>query len=580
MSKYSGYMDKVVILDLSTREVKNYPLSDGDREKYLGGKALAAKIASDCIGDSTDALAEESCIVIASAPLTGTGAPCTGQFYAAALSPMTGKLEVAACGGELGLYLKKAGYDALIIKGSCAELTWLEIRNDKFLFHSARSLRGMRVSAAQKEVQSAVDSERGCRAKLASLVIGPAGENLVSYATLACGERDAESCTLGSVFGAKKLKAIAIEGNKDISAADTEKAKENHREWIGAMRSHPLTGTLLPKEGTMGFASVLAERGMLPAEDFTAAAEEGISPKSFADKYNVCSRGCTYCPIKCERSVMLDGELRKGPELDNAVLFGSNIGNSDAELLIRLTAELHELGLDAADAGNAVAFAMQANAKGIWKNALRYGCTDNLFDALTDIAYKRGEGAELALGSLALGEKLGCADLAHYVNSLELSAVAELLGIYGRNNALSKLVSELQNANASAGFCRLTALADIPDFIAAKPESFKAKLAVKVLPLAAVILGAAGRLPLEHYTAELKAALDMDISIGEYLAVGRRAAELLGSESRAFPESMDKFRIRTKLISVKDITEKAKATAEMLKELEPEERKAFLLGKA
>ena len=43
-TKYGGYMDRVVLVDLTEHTVENYPWTDEDREKYIGGKIMAAKV--------------------------------------------------------------------------------------------------------------------------------------------------------------------------------------------------------------------------------------------------------------------------------------------------------------------------------------------------------------------------------------------------------------------------------------------------------------------------------------------------------------------------------------------------------
>ena len=46
-SKYAGYMGKVIMVDLSTETVSEYPWNDEQRELYLGGKIMAARILCD-----------------------------------------------------------------------------------------------------------------------------------------------------------------------------------------------------------------------------------------------------------------------------------------------------------------------------------------------------------------------------------------------------------------------------------------------------------------------------------------------------------------------------------------------------
>ena len=117
MSKYSGYMGKVMMMDLTTGDVEEYPWSDRDRELYIGGKAMGSKIMFDTFHGTEDPLGPKNIFVITTGPLTGTGAPCSNRFNISTLSPQSGLTTSSNCGGNFGYYLKKAGYDALILKG-------------------------------------------------------------------------------------------------------------------------------------------------------------------------------------------------------------------------------------------------------------------------------------------------------------------------------------------------------------------------------------------------------------------------------------------------------------------------------
>ena len=91
-SKYAGYMGKVILADLTTETVAEYPWSDELRELYLGGKIMAARILWDHLTGSETAFSEENWVVISTGPLTGTGAPSSARFNISALSPLTGIL--------------------------------------------------------------------------------------------------------------------------------------------------------------------------------------------------------------------------------------------------------------------------------------------------------------------------------------------------------------------------------------------------------------------------------------------------------------------------------------------------------
>ena len=55
-SKYGGYMGKVMAVDLTTETVTEYPWSDNERELYIGGKIMAARILADHLTGKETAL--------------------------------------------------------------------------------------------------------------------------------------------------------------------------------------------------------------------------------------------------------------------------------------------------------------------------------------------------------------------------------------------------------------------------------------------------------------------------------------------------------------------------------------------
>lgn len=61
-------------VDLTTETVREYPWSDEQRELYLGGKIMAARILCDHLTGKETAFSEDNWVVIATGPLTGTGA--------------------------------------------------------------------------------------------------------------------------------------------------------------------------------------------------------------------------------------------------------------------------------------------------------------------------------------------------------------------------------------------------------------------------------------------------------------------------------------------------------------------------
>ena len=303
-SKYGGYMGKVMKINLATKEISDYPFSDQERELFIGGKIMAAKILSDNLTGTESSFSDQNMLVITTGPLTGTGAPSSSRFNISSLSPLTGMLASSNCGGSFGYFLKKAGYDALILQGKAEESTRIMIKNDRVTFHSADELWGMRIGETQEHLPG-----RG-----GNIVIGPAGENLVKYACIASQERVAGRAGLGAVMGWMNLKAVSVFGNRKVPVHNEEKNKQLNKKWYQMLRKHPMTGDVMPRLGTASLVSPMQMKGILASKNFTYGQFEDfekVNGECLAEKYNVVNKGCLSCPIKCARTVEIDGKKRK-----------------------------------------------------------------------------------------------------------------------------------------------------------------------------------------------------------------------------------------------------------------------------
>ena len=543
-SQYAGYMGKVMMVDLSTETVTEYPWSDEQRELYLGGKIMAAKILCDHLTGKETAFSEENWVVISTGPLTGTGAPSSARFNISALSPQTGILASSNCGGSFGLHLKKAGYDALILKGKCDGRKWLEINEEQFTFHDAADLWGTRVSECQEKLAQLTGKK-----KFGKLCIGPAGENLVKYAGIISDERAAGRTGMGAVLGWKGLKAITVTGNKTVPIHNKEKTTAWCKKWFAYLQSHPLTGNQLPKVGTAG-----------QFEHF-----EEVSGERLAEEFNIKNSGCLTCPIRCARTVTVHGKQVKGPELETLGLLGGNICNHDLQKILDWNYELDELGMDTISTANTIAWAMEANEKGLWDNGLKFGSVEELSAVFEDIAHRRGIGDELAEGSKRLSEKYGGKEFAMHSKGLELAAyeprravgqglgyavsnrggchlnggylvILEGLGLHVDTQTpkakadFTMLFQDLMETISASGQCLFTSYAFFPGFLLTKPNG----IITRTVNAVATHVGGAVRLinkcprvaalhlPVFHHTKMIKLATGMYMDFGKYIQIGER----------------------------------------------------------
>lgn len=595
-SKYGGYMGRVLQINLSTGDVTDYPWTDKDRELYIGGKTMAAKILYDTLTGRENAYSEENPLIISTGPLTGTGAPSSSRFNISSLSPQTGFISSSNCGGTFGYHLKRAGIDALIITGRREERTWIEIDNGSVTFHNADDLWGTRVTECQRLLAEKMSSKRGCDIKFGKLCIGPAGENLVRYSAVISDERAAGRTGMGAVLGWKNVKAIAVCGNHDIPVHDPSATKKWCQKWFRYLRNHPLTGNQLPRMGTAGLVSSMQMRGLLATKNYTEGRFEHfhkVNGETLAEEYNIVNKGCLSCPIKCARTVTVEGEDVKGPELETLGLLGGGILNKDLYHILKWNKELDDLGLDTISASNTLAYAMEANERGLWNNGLKFGDIEGISKIWDDIAYRRGIGNELAEGSKRLSEKYGGKEFAMQSKGLELAAyeprraVGQGLGYAVSNRGgchlnggylvileglglnidaqtphskadFTMMFQDLMEMISATGQCLFTSYAFFPGFLITRPNGAIATAANKLLPH----LGWAIRLmnkfprvlafhlPVFHHTKMMQKAVGMPMTFGKYLQTGERGFNLERAVNVRFGVSATKDSLPKRLTDV------------------------------
>ncbi len=571
-SKYSGYMGRIADFNLSDGTLRDYPWTDEDRELYIGGKIAAAKILCDNLTGKETAFSEENIIVISTGPLTGTGAPSSSRFDISTISPQTGITTSSNCGGRFGYYLKKAGFDALILRGKCEKPSWLEIENDKFTLHEAEELWGLKTGETQEKLDAIHVTRTGKPVKHGQLCIGPAGEHLVRYAAVISDERAAGRAGVGAVFGWKNLKAITARGNNKVTVHDPEKAVEWNKKWVKYLKEHPLTGNQLPRLGTAGLVSQMQMRKMLSTKNYnygTFDDFEKVNGETLAEEFNIVNKGCLSCPIKCARTVNVEGKEVKGPELETLGLLGGGILNDNLYDILKWNNELDELGMDTISASSTLAWAMEANEKGLWDNGLEFGKTDNISQIWDDIAHRRGIGNELAEGSKRLSEKYGGKEFAIQSKGLELAAyeprravgqglgyavsnrggchlnggylvIVEGLGLFADPQTphakadFTMLFQDLMETISASGQCLFTSYAFFPAFLITNPNGVVTTAINKAIPYIGWALRGINRstpalalhLPVFHHTKMFQYALGMPMTFGKYVRIGERGYTL------------------------------------------------------
>ncbi|MDD5502042.1 MAG: aldehyde ferredoxin oxidoreductase family protein [Candidatus Thermoplasmatota archaeon] len=417
----NGYWGKLLSVDLSNKSIKVVPLDMGIAKEYLGGCALAARLAYGKINAGTDPLGPENPLFFMTGPITGTLAPCSGRHGICAKSPLTDIWGEATSGGFWGTALRHAGYDGIIVTGKSDKPVYVSIDNDEFKINDASHLWGK----GTYETQSILLKEQeGCRATS----IGPAGENMVRFAAVMNDHgRAAARCGLGAVMGSKKLKAITVKGNKK-SPLERESEFNEYAKYIQKELRESVMTTVLRDYGTPVYTDMGMELGDVPAKYFTENTfpADDLTGMVLKDKYGAKPRACYACPIGCGKQFVLDGTTIDGPEYETVGALGSLNGIYDMKPVAVAGHICNDLGMDTISAGVAVAFANYLYEKGILKPSqtdgikLKWGDGELVEKLLKMTAERKGLGNLIAEGVSRMAQNLGVdPGLAIAVNKME-----------------------------------------------------------------------------------------------------------------------------------------------------------------
>jgi aldehyde:ferredoxin oxidoreductase len=69
----SGWSEKILDIDLSTKTYRSYPLDMEIAKLFIGGRGLGARLLWDLVGPEVEPLSPENVLIFTNGPLTGTG---------------------------------------------------------------------------------------------------------------------------------------------------------------------------------------------------------------------------------------------------------------------------------------------------------------------------------------------------------------------------------------------------------------------------------------------------------------------------------------------------------------------------
>jgi len=221
MSQEAGYAGKILRVDLSSGSVSSARTLD-HAERFVGGRGIAAKIYWDEVSPEIGAFDPQNRLIFVTGPLAGFTGLAGSRWQVCGKSPATDTEQFcySNLGGSWGAQLKFAGYDGLIIQGKADKPVYLAIEDDTVEIRDASHLWGK----STLSVREILKAELGNSVRV--VATGPAGEHLVSFASLLADNDASGSCGFGAVMGSKNLKAIAVRGSGSVRAAQPDRLRE------------------------------------------------------------------------------------------------------------------------------------------------------------------------------------------------------------------------------------------------------------------------------------------------------------------------------------------------------------------
>lgn len=427
-----GFTGKILEIDLSAGVVKAVPQTERDVTNFIGGSGISARILFEETGPETDPLGPDNVVSFMTGPVTGTDVFSSGRHEVSAKSPLTGIFGEASAGGSFGLFLKKAGFDGVVVRGKAPSPVYLWVHDDTAEIRSASEIWGKDTFQTDEMIRAEThpDAKVSC--------IGVAGERMVPLAGVLSEGRAARAAAragIGAVMGSKNLKAVAVWGKSPITVRNPDGIRDLNRKLGPGIATNTV---MMRKYGTGASLDHGSKLGDLPTKNWGRGSwSEGagkIGGIKIVETMKTRLSACPRCPIGCGKEIVdtptkfgrLDG---RGPEYESLASLGSMLLVDDLEGVCYANELCNLYGLDTIGAGGTIAFAIELFEKGIINEEdtgglkLSWGDAGMVHHLLRLMAHNEGFGALLGLGSREAARRIGrnAEEYAIHVKGMELA---------------------------------------------------------------------------------------------------------------------------------------------------------------
>ncbi|MCU4752904.1 aldehyde ferredoxin oxidoreductase [Halobacteria archaeon AArc-curdl1] len=394
----------LLTVDVSEQSAQRIDIDDL-LERTVGGRATATALAHDRIPFDADPFGPENRAYLSTGPLQQSQMSFTGRMNMTALSPLTDGLASTNAGGYLSRNFADTGISVLEIVGESDELLAIHVTDSGVEFEAVPELE----NALVPEVSSYMAETRDLGPEHC-IAIGPAGENLVRFASvMTFDSRAFGRGGLGAVLGSKNVKCVTFEGESAPAIEVPSIQSEIHRE---AAQSDDR----MKRQGTTGGTEFINDNFSLPTryfDDYSFEHADQIGGNAVEEK-KYKKGACSACAYACKLPTRDEetGLETEGPEFETVYSFGSLQGVDDIVDVMKSNELCDVLGMDTISAGVTIAAYL--------KSEDAFGDADLAHELAEQIAYREGIGDTLAEGVHRCHDELGVDD--YTVKGMEFAA--------------------------------------------------------------------------------------------------------------------------------------------------------------
>ncbi len=436
-----GYNNRTLYINLNDNTVKEKPVSDQMKEKFIGGKGFGLRLLWDATKPDTQWDDPENEIVISPGPIAGiTQYSGTGKSLLVSISPMTDIVIDSNVGGYFGPYMKFSGFDALEIQGKAEKdvIIVIDAAQGKVSIEEAPEEAVDTHILAEQLTEMYADDEKDKRN--VSVVSSGRGAEHAFIGMLNFSWYDGKRKEvrvkqagrggIGRVFRDKHIKALVakIPGLKaDLNrVADMKPIVERGARFRKEIQELDDQQNRMRQVGTAHLMEIMDEYDLLPVKNFQYGSHPdagNISSNKFKERFTQgvpdgCWVGCMMsCCKVAENYELKTGPYKgqkvavEGPEYETAAGVGANCGIFDVDAILELNFYCDTYGIDTISFGTATAFAMECFEKGIIDEKitgglkLNFGNSEAALEVLHQIARGEGFGPVVGLGVRKMKEK-------------------------------------------------------------------------------------------------------------------------------------------------------------------------------